>query len=127
LFDLKTNATRSGSVTPPEVTRGLESVGSVAEYDDDRRARVHNLIVNDHVMVTWERYEAGSYSADPMHFHPHDAVVIYLQGGYIWRGAGFDRRDRVRRGDIRIVPGNALHTTSNAGADPLEFLLIIPT
>jgi oxalate decarboxylase/phosphoglucose isomerase-like protein (cupin superfamily) len=36
------------------------------------------------------------------------------------------RYDRVRRGDVRVVPGHVLHITGNAGSDPLEFLPIIP-
>jgi quercetin dioxygenase-like cupin family protein len=52
--------------------------------------------------------------------------VIYLSGGYIWPTTSFYGPDRVRRGDVRVLPGNVLHATGNAGSDPLEFLLIIP-
>jgi quercetin dioxygenase-like cupin family protein len=77
--------------------------------------------------VTKERYETGQYwSSDPLHFHPQDVVVVYLSGGYIWPATGINAPERVRRGDVRIVPANVLHTPANAGSDPLEFLLIIP-
>ena len=81
--------------------------------------------VNDRISVTKERY-SFPWSVDPLHFHPQDAVVIYLRGGYIWPTTWFYGPDRVRRGDVRVLPGNVLHTTGNAGSDPLEFLLIIP-
>ena len=47
-------------------------------YDPTWGAR--NLIVNDRISVTRERY-GSSGSVDPLHFHPQDAVVIYLRGG----------------------------------------------
>jgi quercetin dioxygenase-like cupin family protein len=89
--------------------------------------RAQNLIRNDRITVTKQRYASGvSWSADPLHFHPQDAVVIYLTGGYTWPTTWLSGPSRVRRGDVRIVPANVLHTSGNAGSDPLEFLLIIP-
>ena len=126
VVDLKTSATRSGGVTPPEVVRasGIVEPNVFGEtYASSMRAQ--NLILNDHITVTKERYDSP-WSIDPLHFHPQDAVVIYLRGGYIWPTLSFYGPERVRRGDVRVVPGNALHTTGNAGSDPLEFLLIIP-
>jgi quercetin dioxygenase-like cupin family protein len=87
--------------------------------------RAQNLILNDRISVTKERY-CFPWSVDPLHFHPQDSVVIYLRGGDIWPTTSFYGPDRVRRGDVRIIPGNALHVAGNAGSDPLEFLLIIP-
>src|SRR3989442_12145531 len=87
--------------------------------------RAQNLIVNDRISVTKERY-SFPWSVDPLHFHPQDSVVIYLRGGYIWPMTSFYGPHRVRRGDVRVLPGNVLHTTGNAGSDSLEFLLIIP-
>jgi hypothetical protein len=126
VVDLKGSAPRSGRMTPPEVVRASGPVGPSAfagTYGTLMQAQ--NLIWNDRVSVTKERY-ASTWSADPMHFHPQDAVVIYLRAGYIWPTTSFYGPEYVRRGDVRIVPGNVLHTTGNAGSDPLEFLLIIP-
>jgi len=126
VVDLKTSATRSGGATPPEVVRASGIVKPYVfgeTYASSMRAQ--NLILNDHISVTKERYDS-SWSIDPPHFHPQDAVVIYLSGGYIWPTLSFYGPERVRRGDVRVVPGNALHITGNAGNDPLEFLLIIP-
>ena len=30
----------------------------------------------------------------------------------------------VRRGDVRVIPANTLHTLNNAGADPLDFVVV---
>lgn len=126
VVDLKGGAIPSRRATPPEVVRASETVAPrifSGAYDPTWRAQ--NLIVNDRISVTKERYGA-SWSVDPLHFHPQDAVVIYLRSGYVWPAAPFYGPDRVRRGDVRVVPGNVLHSTGNAGSDPLEFLLIIP-
>jgi hypothetical protein len=126
IVDLRGGAIPLRRVTPPEVVRASEKVAPrvfSGAYDPTRGAQ--NLIVNDRISVTKERY-GPSWSGDPLHFHPQDTVVIYLRGGYVWPAAPFHGPDRVRRGDVRVVPGNVLHLTGNAGSDPLEFLLIIP-
>jgi mannose-6-phosphate isomerase-like protein (cupin superfamily) len=126
VVNLKGSAERSGGVTAPEVVRASGTVVprvSGGMYDGTMRAQ--NLIVNDRISVTRERYGFPS-SVDPVHFHPQDSVVIYLRGGYIWPTSSFYGPDRVRRGDVHVLPANVLHTTGNAGSDPLEFLLIIP-
>jgi quercetin dioxygenase-like cupin family protein len=126
IVDLKSGPIPSRRVTPPEVVRATETVAPrvfSGAYDSTWRAQ--NLIVNDRISVTKERY-GSSLSVDPLHFHPQDAVVIYLRGGYVWPVVPFYGPDHVRRGDVRVVPGNVLHLTGNAGSDPLEFLLIIP-
>ena len=123
---LKGGATRSSGVTAPEVVRASETVApSVFGGMYATTMRAQNLILNDRISVTKERYGIP-WSVDPLHFHPQDSVVIYLRGGYIWPTVSFYGPDRVRRGDIRVLPGNVLHITGNAGSDPLEFLLIIP-
>jgi quercetin dioxygenase-like cupin family protein len=126
IVDLKGGATPPRRATPPEVVRAYGMVASRA-FDGayDQTVRAQNLIVNDRVSVTKERYGLSG-SVDPLHFHPQDAVVIYLRGGYVWPAAPFYGPDRVRRGDVRVVPGNAFHLNGNAGSDPVEFLLIIP-
>ncbi len=126
VVDLKDSAARSGGVTAPEVVRASGTVApsvSGGMYGSPMRAQ--NLILNDRISVTKERY-GFPWSVDPLHFHPQDSVVIYLRGGYVWPTTSFYGPDRVRRGDVRVLPGNVLHTTGNAGSDPLDFLLIIP-
>ena len=126
VVDLKGSATRPGGVTAPEVVRASGTVApSVSDGMYATTMRAQNLISNDRISVTKERY-GFPWSVDPLHFHPQDSVVIYLRSGYIWPTTSFYGPDRVRRGDVRIVPGNVLHMTGNAGSDPLEFLLIIP-
>ena len=126
VVDLKGSAARSGGVTAPEVVRASGAVAPTVSggmYATTMRAQ--NLILNDRISVTKERYGSPG-SVDPLHFHPQDSVVIYLRGGHVWPTTPLYGPDRVRRGDVRILPGNALHMTGNAGSDPLEFLLIIP-
>jgi quercetin dioxygenase-like cupin family protein len=122
---LKGSTTRSGGVTPPEVVRASGTVAPEVSETYATTMRAQNLIVNNRITVTKERYGLPG-SVDPLHFHPQDAVVIYLRGGYIQHTTSFYGPDRVRRGDVRIIPGNAYHTAGNAGSDPLEYLLIIP-
>lgn len=129
VVDLKGTATRSGGVTAPEVVRATAAVAPRSGFGETYATmmRAQNLILNDRVSVTKERRPGGvPGSADPLHFHPQDAVVIHLRSGYIWPTTWLHGPDSVRRGDVRIVPGNVLHTSGNAGSDPLEFLLIIP-
>lgn len=126
VVDLKGSAARSGGVTAPEVVRASGTgAPSVSDGMYASTMRAQNLVLNDRISVTKERY-GFPWSVDPLHFHPQDSVVIYLRGGYIWPATSFHGPDRVRRGDVRVLPGNVLHTTGNAGSDPLEFLLIIP-
>ena len=128
VVDLKGSATRSRGVTAPEVVRAVGTVAWRGAYDaTNALMQAQNLVLNDRISVTKQRYAAGvTWSADPLHFHPQDAVVIYLRGGYTWPTTSFYGPDRVRRGDVRVLPANVLHTSGNPGSDPLEFLLIIP-
>jgi mannose-6-phosphate isomerase-like protein (cupin superfamily) len=126
VVDLKGSATRSSGVTAPEVVRASGTVApSVSGGMYASTMLAQNIIQNDRISVTKERY-GFPWSVDPLHFHPQDSVVIYLRGGYIWPTTSFYGPDRVRRGDVRVLPGNVFHRTGNAGSDPLEFLLIIP-
>jgi hypothetical protein len=127
VVDLKRNTARAGGVTAPEVVRASGTVGP--RFSDGvyaRTMRAENLVLNDLVSVTRERYDVAG-SADPLHFHPQDSVVIYLRGGYVWPAMSLYGPERVRRGDVRVLPGNVFHTNGNASNDPLEFLLIIPS
>jgi quercetin dioxygenase-like cupin family protein len=129
VIDLKGSSTRAGGVTPPDVARAVETIAPPSGFDGSYATmiRAQNLIVNDRVSVTKQHYASGvSWSVDPLHFHPQDAVVIYLTGGYTWPTTWLSGPHRVRRGDVRIVPANVRHASGNAGSDPPEFLLIIP-
>jgi mannose-6-phosphate isomerase-like protein (cupin superfamily) len=90
------------------------------------RADVWRLIDNSRVLVTKHRYAPTTY-VDPLHFHPQDALVVYLRGGYAFPAAAdWWGSYRVRRGDVDVIPANTFHTMSNPGGDPLEFLMIMP-
>jgi quercetin dioxygenase-like cupin family protein len=89
------------------------------------RADVWTLIDNSRVLVTKHRYAPATY-VDPLHFHAADILVVYLRGGYTWPAVASWGSYRVRRGEVDVVPANTFHTLGNAGADPLEFLVIMP-
>ena len=125
VVDLKGSAARPGGVTGPEVVRASGTVAPGVSGMYATATRAQNLIVNDRISVTKDR-ESFAAPIDPQHVHPQDGVVIYLRGGYVWPTSWFHGPDRVRRGDVRVIPGNVLHTSGNAGSDPLEFLLIMP-
>lgn len=86
---------------------------------------VRILIDNPRVIVLRARYRSNAYSG-PLHFHPKDALVIYLGGGYTWPMNGMWGSYRVTRGDIDLVPANTFHPFGNAGSDPLDVLVIVP-
>jgi quercetin dioxygenase-like cupin family protein len=100
--------------TPPEA---LPNSGDV-----DTRV----LIDNPRVTVTKHRYSPHAYAVGPWHFHPEDAVIVYLRGGHTLAPPVGRVRYHVRRGEIDIVPANTFHAFANAGSDPLEFLTIFP-
>ncbi len=92
-------------------------------YSPDRQPRIVPLVDNGSVTVTRARYPANTYM-NWFHFHPRDQVVVYLTGGYTWPPMAYAGADHVRRGDVRVVPANTLHTLNNAGADPLDFIIV---
>lgn len=100
-------------VTPPEAF-------PVAGATD-----VRVVIDNPRVTVVKARYKSNAYSG-PLHFHPRDAVVVYLGGGYAWPTGGTWGSYRVARGDVDLIPANTLHAFGNAGSDPLDVLVIVP-
>ena len=72
LIELKNVPASTAGITP------LEALPATAAGD----ARI--LIDNPRVTVTRQRYSPGTYAAEAWHFHPQDAVVVYLRGGYTW-------------------------------------------
>jgi quercetin dioxygenase-like cupin family protein len=113
LIELKNVPATTAGITPPEA---LPTTGLVD---------VRLLIDNPRVTVAKLRYAPNAY-AGPWHFHPQDAVIVYLRGGYSWPPYDYWDLYRVRRGDIDVVPANTFHVFGNSGGDPLEFLAIFP-
>ncbi len=113
LIELKNVPASTFGITPPEA---LSATGA-------GDARI--LIDNPRVTVTRQRYSPGTYAAEAWHFHPQDAVVVYLReatpGRRPWTGD-----PSVRRGEVDVVPANTVHSFSNAGSDPLEAVVIFP-
>lgn len=115
VIDVKPGPASTSGVTPPEALSFTNDV------------ETERLIDNAHVTVTKVRYRPNAYVAGPWHFHAQDALLVYLRGGQAWpQAGGYVYSTRVRRGDIDVIPGNTLHTVTNAGSDPLEFLIIAP-
>jgi quercetin dioxygenase-like cupin family protein len=114
LIELKNVPARAFGITPPEA---LPATGAVD---------VRLLIDNPRVTVTRQLYSPGAYAAEAWHFHPQDAIVVYLRGGYTWLPYVGWGPYRVRRGEIDVVPANTVHSFGNAGSDPLEFVVIFP-
>lgn len=86
---------------------------------------VTTLIDNPRVLVMKHRYDPMISDAR-VHFHTQGVLVVYLRGGYTWPLDGSWGAARVRQADIDLVPANTFHRLANAGADPLELLVVIP-
>lgn len=114
LIEVKNRPASSPGVTPPEVLPTADAVD------------VRLLIDNPRVIVARERYFAGAYAVGARHFHPQDAVIVYLTGGYTLLPYFAQGPYRVRRGDIDVLPANTFHRFSNVGGDALEFVVIFP-
>jgi hypothetical protein len=82
------------------------------------------LIDRSGLSVTKERH-AVTTSLDAVSIDPNDTVVVYLRSGYAWSvEPWYPGAARVHRGDVRVLPANALYTLSNAGSDPSEFIVV---
>jgi hypothetical protein len=82
------------------------------------------LIDTPRLSVTKERYPVTTF-LDPVRGDPNDIVVVYLRGAYVWSAEPwYPAAVRVHRGDVRVLPANALYTLSNAGSDPSEFIVV---
>jgi hypothetical protein len=113
LIEVQNVPASAPGVTPPEMLSMADAV------------EVRLLIDNPRVIVTKQRYLPGAY-AGPRHFHPQDAVIVYLRGGYTWLPYFAPGPHRVRRETLMFCPRTRFHRFSNAGGDPLEFLVIFP-
>jgi len=114
VIEVKKSDLRGSGTTPPEA---LPATGVVD---------VRVLIDNPQVLVTKQRYLPGTYAFPGWHFHPQDTLIVYLNGGHVGQPYGRWGLQRVRRGDIDVVPANAFHSFANPGIDPLEFLAVFP-
>ena len=106
----------------PAASAGETPLEALPATDD---MKVWTLVDNPRVLVTRHRYAPGTYYNAP-HFHEQDVLVVYLSGGSSWPLSGGWGANRVRRGDVDVIPANTFHPLGNAGGDPIEFLLIVP-
>ncbi len=106
-------------------TRGAAAGTPGEALDGQYGVNVASLVDNERVLVVKQRYGPLAYGG-PLHAHGEDVLVVYLRGGYTWPLADFWGAARVRRGEVDVIPANALHRLGNAGGDPLELLVIVP-
>jgi quercetin dioxygenase-like cupin family protein len=114
VIEVKKAEAADPGATPPE------ALPATREMD------VRVLIDNPQVLVTKQRYLPGVNTNPGWHFHSQDTLVVYLNGGYVGQPLGGWGVQRVRRGDIDVMPANMFHGFANPGIDPLEFLAIFP-
>jgi quercetin dioxygenase-like cupin family protein len=114
VIEVKNVEARAAGITPPEALPATSA------------ADVRVLIDNPRILVTKQRYLPGVYAGPAWHFHPQDTLVVYLTGGYVGQPLGGWGLNRVRRGEIDVVPANMFHGFANPGTDPMEFLAIFP-
>jgi hypothetical protein len=90
----------------------------------DEPVKSQTLVDRPGLTVTKERYPVTTF-LDPVRADSNDTVVVYLRGGYVWSAEPWQPGAvRVRRGDVRVLPANALYSLSNAGSDPSEFVVV---
>ena len=81
------------------------------------------LIDRPGLSVTKERPAVTTF-LDAVSADPSDTVV-YLRSGYAWSVEPWHPGAvRVRRGDVRVWPANALYMLGNAGGDASEFIVV---
>ena len=78
------------------------------------RREVHS----EHMMMTIVDFVGGPSEAAPPHQHPHEQLTYIAEGEVnFFIGEGATRTiDRVKAGDMVVVPPNALHTVELASA-----------
>ena len=103
----------------------VEALSPYASSNERSDARL--LIDNARVAVMKLRYPPYPLTPDPFHAHPQDALVVYLSGGSTWSPLGaWGYQERVRRGEVSLIPAQTYHSFGNAGGDNLELLMILP-
>jgi len=70
------------------------------------------------------KFTLGKDGCSPYHTHPweHEVYVLSGQGEVRFSGGS----QAVRPGDFAFVPPNDEHQFVNSGADPFEFLCVVP-
>lgn len=69
-------------------------------------------------------FEVAPGGFTPHHQHDYEHEIVILRGEGVARSAQGDRP--LHPGDIVWVPPNELHQFLNTGAQPLEFICLIP-
>jgi hypothetical protein len=114
---VRASSARGGTAGLPMYSIGRPMYG-------DEPVKSQTLIDTPGLTVTKERHPVTT-SLDPVRLDPNDTVVVYLRGGYVWSAEPwYPGAVRVHRGDVRVLPANALYTLSNAGSDPSEFVVV---
>lgn len=66
--------------------------------------------------------QPGGYT--PHHQHDYEHEILILRGSGTARSEQGERA--LRAGDVIWVPANEMHQFQNTGAEPLEFICLIP-
>jgi quercetin dioxygenase-like cupin family protein len=69
-------------------------------------------------------FEIAPGGHTPHHRHGYEHEVLILKGSGLVRGEQGDRT--CRAGDVVWMPPNELHQFRNPGAEPLEFICLVP-
>lgn len=69
-------------------------------------------------------FEVAPGGFTPHHQHDYEHEILILRGSGVARSAAGDRP--FRAGDVIWVPPNEMHQFVNDGAQPLEFICLIP-
>jgi quercetin dioxygenase-like cupin family protein len=103
-----------------------EPTDVVAYWPYDRGTRrVTSLIDNERVAVSKHRL-VPLIQTERCHFHPREAVLVYLSRGELSGSTARYGFRRARRGEFDVLPANTLHALRNMGTDPIEFLIVWP-
>jgi quercetin dioxygenase-like cupin family protein len=125
LVELKIAPSDIPAPLAPELALGeWTDVGAYSSYDRGDH-RVTSLIDNARVTVSRHRL-VPLLRTERYHFHPREAVLVYLSGGELSGSTAFHGFRRARRGEFDVLPANTLHALRNMGNDPIEFLIVWP-
>ncbi len=92
----------------------FEDLRAAKPAPDTYRREVHS----EHMMMTIVDFVNGPSGAAPPHQHPHEQVTYIAEGEVnFFVGEGATRTvDRVKAGDMVVVPPNAPHTVELVSA-----------
>ena len=69
-------------------------------------------------------FEVAPNGFTPHHSHDYEHEILILRGMGVAQSAAGERA--FRAGDVIWVPPNEMHQFRNTGAEPLEFICLIP-